>query len=86
LDAKCPAVEPLEPLARKEGFDGGAGRLEEEPGAWRVAIAVGKTKEGESLPAKLARRRQPRKEDFVWPGGGGGGGGTPFLCILCHCR
>jgi hypothetical protein len=47
-------VEP-DPLARKDGFDGGAGRFEELPGAWRVAMAVGKTKEGESFPANLGR-------------------------------
>jgi len=80
FEARWPAVEPLDPLARKEGFEGGAGRFEELPGAWRVAIAVGKTNEGESLPAKL----QP-----IWVSQesleGHGILDTPFLCIRCHC-
>ena len=45
--------DPPDPDARKDGFDGGAGLFDVPPGAWRVAIAVGNTKEGESFPAKL---------------------------------
>jgi len=48
--ARCPPLEPADPDARKEG---GAGLFDELPGACRVAIAVGKTNEGESLPANL---------------------------------
>jgi hypothetical protein len=78
-------VDPADPEARNDGFEGGAGLFEELPGAWRVAIAVGKTNEGESLPANLilpivlARNYQwgVRKCLFIR---------TPFLCILCHCR
>lgn len=51
--ARCPLLEPPVPEARNEGFDGGAGLFDELPGDWRVAIAVGKTNEGESLPANL---------------------------------
>jgi hypothetical protein len=49
-------VDPADPEARNEGFEGGAGLFEELPGACRVAIAVGKTNEGESLPANLILR------------------------------
>lgn len=58
--ARYPPLEPPDPDARNEGFDGGAGLFEELPGAWRVAIAVGKTKDGESLPANLFSTNQPR--------------------------
>jgi hypothetical protein len=82
-------VDPADPEARNEGFEGGAGLFEELPGACRVAIAVGKTNEGESLPAnlilpivlaqvwKLPVGRRIRKCLFIR---------TPFLCILCHYR
>lgn len=79
-------MDPADPEARNEGFEGGAGLFEELPGACRVAIAVGKTNEGESLPANLILPivlaqvwKLPvgriRKCLFIR---------TPFLCILCH--
>ena len=82
-------MDPADPEARNEGFEGGAGLFEELPGACRVAIAVGKTNEGESLPAnlilpivlaqvwKLPVGRIRKCLFFIR---------TPFLCILCHYR
>ena len=81
-------MDPADPEARNDGFEGGAGLFEELPGACRVAIAVGKTNEGESLPANLILPialakvwKLPvgriRKSLFIR---------TPFLCILYHCR
>jgi len=75
-------VDPADPEARNDGFEGGAGLFEELPGACRVAIAVGKTNEGESLPANLGFANCVSQ---VWKHKVGRGC-TPFLCILCHCR
>ena len=50
---RCPLLDPAEPDDKNDGFDGAAGLLDELPGACRVAIAVGNTNDGESLPANL---------------------------------
>ena len=50
------------PEARNDGLDGGAGRFDAPPGDWRVAIAVGKTNEGESFPANLQRLARQQQD------------------------
>ena len=72
-------MDPADPDARNEGFEGGAGLFDELPGACRVAIAVGKTNDGESLPANLCFPGRLIKAR----GGRGRDKGVPHFCVSC---
>src|SRR6266699_6647607 len=85
FDCRCP-VGPAPPV-RKDGLLATAGRPDPEPplpaaGPF-VAMAVGKTKEGESFPAKPSHNQHVRK---VRAARIGATAAAPYLASRSPCR